>query len=196
MLPVKFSPTGFYRSAEKVHLRAISFRILIHAEVESYIEDRAMALFSKGWSQWEKSKLPSNVIIGLLAYGGFATILPPKKLGGDPSNQKAYDDLKEPLQKAQKIWRQTHRNNHGIKEENILKLLLPLGVYHDDLDPTLLADLSSFGNDRGEVAHLSTVGITTYSDPSTEYNRAQALVTDLKKIDDLINKALGQIRKR
>jgi len=133
------------------------------------------------------------VILGLISYGGFETSLPPKKLGGDPDNQKSYDDITKPLEKAQGVWRNVHRKNHGVKEENVLALLLPLGVHADQLDPTLLADLSSFGTARGEVAHTSTVGIAKWADPKDELDRASALVASLLGLDEVLNDAANRV---
>jgi hypothetical protein len=47
------------------------------------------------------------------------------------------------------------RNNHGIKENNLLKLLFPLGVQYQGIDAALLTDLDAFGSSRGEYAHSS-----------------------------------------
>ena len=193
LLPRNFDPTGSYRGAERVHLRAISFRILVHAEVEFYLEDRALELLTSAWSQWQSARVPSDPILGLLAYGGVETVLPPRKLGGDPENQEAYDDVEEPLKRAQNVWRATHKRNHGIKEENVLALLLPLGIRADDVDTTLLADLSSFGGARGEVAHRSAVGTTKRADPKDELDRANGLVDDLLSLDDVLSKAVDQV---
>ena len=35
--------------------------------------------------------------------------------------------------------------NHGIKERNLLSLLLPIGIAHGKIDPAFLADMESFG---------------------------------------------------
>lgn len=194
LLPAKFDPTGSYRSAERVHLRAVSFRILVHAEVESFLEDRALELFDSGWKAWEHDNVPNRVVTALLAFSGVATALPPGKLGGDPANQKAYEDLKQPVQKAQAVWRAAHRDNHGVKEANVLALLLPLGIAHGELDTTLLADLTSFGADRGAVAHRSSVQVGQYSDPQAEKQRADQLVANLLGIDVLIDSGIQEVR--
>lgn len=195
LLPGKFDPTGTYRGAERVHLRAISFRILVHAEIEGFIEDRAFALFDAGWKAWNTDNVPNRAMLALLAYSGVTTSTPPSKLGGDPDNQKAYDDMGPPIQKAQAVWRATHKDNHGVKETNVLALLLPLGIEAVDLDTTLLADLTSFGSSRGAVAHKSSVGVTAYSDPKTELDQANQLVADLKPLDQLIADALDEVSK-
>lgn len=193
LLPVKFEPTGMYRSPARVHLRVISFRLLVHAEVECFFEDRAFELFDAGWKAWAGDRAPNRVVLALLAYSGVTTSGPPEKLGGDPHRQKTYDDITVPLKKAQAAWRATHKANHGIKEANVLALLLPLGVAAGDLDTTLLADLTSFGGSRGAAAHSSPVGVTTYADPKSEYDRATQLISALRSVDESIARSLTEL---
>ena len=81
LLPGKFDPTGSYRGAERTHLRAISFRILLHAEIESFIEDRAYELFDEAWNAWTNHRVPSRVLSALLAFSGQSMPTPPSKLG-------------------------------------------------------------------------------------------------------------------
>lgn len=195
LLPAKFDATGYYRAAERVHLRAVSFRILVHAEIESFIEERAFELFDAGWKAWRNDRTPNGVVLALLAYSGVTTSAPPEKLGGDPSNQKSYEDITVPLEKAQAVWRSKHRENHGVKESNVLALLLPLGVPASALDSTMLADLTSFGGLRGSVAHESSVGVTTHADPKSEYDRARQLMAALRAVDESIADALEELRK-
>lgn len=88
-----------------------------------------------------------------------------------------------------------YKKNHGIKEANVLALLLPLGIDGSHLDTTLLADLTSFGGLRGAVAHKSSVRVTTYADPKSEYDTANQLVIALVSIDKLVGDALSELNK-
>ena len=45
--------------------------------------------------------------------------------------------------------------NHGIKEKNILGLLLPIRLSMSDINQTWLATIDSFGSDQGNTAHRS-----------------------------------------
>lgn len=194
LLPATFNTTGSYRSPERTHLRAVSFRVLVHAEIESYLEDRAFELFKLGWDEWCASKTPSDVIVGVLGFSGTVTVSPPAKLGGDPARQTSYDSLHVPIAKAQGVWRAAHKENNGIKEANVLALLLPLGVKSDELDTVLLADLSSYGVARGEAVHRSSVGASVNADPKTELDRAEQLIRDLTSIDALISRACRRVK--
>lgn len=194
LLPRKFDPIGNYRGPERVHLRAISFRILVHAEIESFIEDRAHELFDEAWTAWSKHRVPSRVLAALLAFSGQAMHTPPSKLGS--AGKKNHDDVDTILALAKAHWKDdVYKKNHGVKEPNVLALLLPLGIYGGHLDNTLLADLTSFGGLRGAVAHKSSVGVTSYADPKSEYDKANQLVIALASIDDLVGDALGEVNK-
>ena len=163
--------------------------MLVHAEIESYLEDRSFELFERGWNAWDKSGSSSHVLVGLLAYSAIQLHPPPKRLGGDPERQQSYEDVKQPLQKAQSGWRKVHKDNHGIKEEHVLALLLPLGISSSLLDTILLANLSSYGIARGAVAHVP-YRITEQCDPKTEFERASNLVIDLAGLDKILDDQL------
>lgn len=194
LLPTKFDPTGTYRGAEHVHLRAISFRILVHAEIESFIEDRAHELFDEAWNAWRNHRVPSRVLSALLAFSGHTMPTPPSKLGSPGKN--AHDDIDGILSRAKTHWKKdVYKSNHGVKEANVLALLLPLGIDGGDLETTLLADLTSFGGARGAVAHKSSVGVTSYADPKSEYDQAKQLLTALGTIDELVADALKELNK-
>ncbi|WP_406700856.1 hypothetical protein V5E97_18880 [Singulisphaera sp. Ch08] len=186
LLPSKFDPTGTYRNPDKVHYRALSFRIMVHAEIEAYLEDRSREVLDAAWKHWKATRVPSETIICLLGYSEVALKLPPDSLGGGP-NKLSYESIETPLQKAYNVWLRRSRENHGIKEANVLSLVLPLGIEHTKLGTTLLNDLSSYGLARGLVAHTSNYTITQYADPKDEFNTATNLATSLEKLDELFN---------
>lgn len=198
LLPGKFDPTGTYRGADGTHLRAISFRILVHAEIESFIEDRAFQLFDEGWDAWATHRIPNRVLPALLAFSGHRMPNPPPRLGllAKNNNKNNKEDIDALFKRVKKHWMDdVYKKNHGIKEANVLALLLPLGIDGSHLDTTLLADLTSFGGLRGAVAHKSSVRVTTYADPKSEYDTANQLVIALVSIDKLVGDALSELNK-
>ena len=86
------------------------------------------------------------------------------------------------------------RDNHGIKETNVLRLFTPLGAPATAFGSTLLPDLDSFGALRGEHAHLSARAIQTVPDAETECRRVRALVNALTVLDDWLVKCRASIR--
>lgn len=194
LLPGKFDPTGTYRSPDKVHYRALSFRIMVHAEIEAYLEDRSHEVLNAAWTHWKATRVPSETVICLLGYSDVTLKLPPDSLGGG-QNKLSYESIETPLQKAYSVWLTNSRENHGIKEANVLALVLPLGIEHTKLDTTLLNDLSSYGSARGLVAHTSNYTITQYADPRNEFNTATKLATALEKLDELFDYMIARANK-
>ncbi len=60
--------------------------------------------------------------------------------------------------------------------DNILRMLLPLGIQTPDIDPARLSTIDSFGNSRGETAHTS-MKIQTQPDPQAELRTVSDVVT-------------------
>jgi hypothetical protein len=194
LLPETFDSTGNYRSPERVHLRAISFRILVHAEVEQFIEERGYELFDEAWKAWESHRVPSRTLSSLLAFSGFTMCTPPSSVGA--VGKIDCDNMDAQLNRAKNHWKnEVYKKNNGVKETNVLDLLLPLGIDGKILDTTLLADLNSFGGRRGAVAHKSSVRVGSFADPKDEFNQAKQLVAALVSIDDLVARALDELNK-
>lgn len=189
LLPDPFDPIGTYASPDDVHIRAVSFRVLVHAEAETYLEDVANMLFQEAWLAWEQRGIPSQPVVSMLAFSG-------REHGTPPSSLKDVKDkdAKICVQKAQATWRYAHHTNNGLKEDSVLRLLLPLGILPSSIDPTLLSDLSSFGVLRGAVVHTSATRVTQYADPETEYKKVKQLAADLLNIDKLVQYAILQVQ--
>jgi len=79
--------------------------------------------------------------------------------------------------------------NHGIREKNLLGMLLPIGIESDDIDATWLATIDGFGQDRGSAAHKSSAVSRTQQppDPKNEFDRVTYLLQGLKDIDEMLN---------
>lgn len=175
-------------------MRAVSFRILVHAEIEAFLEERAYELFDEAWQAWSTYRVPSRVLAGLLAFSGHSMPQPPSRLGA--KGKRDFDDVDGMLARVKNYWKdQVYKRNNGIKEANVLGVLLPLGIDGNDIDNTMLADLTSFGGRRGAVVHSSSVGVTKYADPKSEFDQSQQLVRALVNIDDLVTAALEEIAK-
>lgn len=65
MLPAKFSPTGDYSDRQLDRTRG--YRVLVHAEIESYIEDVAREAVTQAIQKWRKNRKPSAILLAFLA---------------------------------------------------------------------------------------------------------------------------------
>src|SRR4051794_17081320 len=75
LLPNPFSPTGLY--PDPVYTRTIAYRVLAHAEFESYLEDRVQDLFLTAVASWQNYNKVSKVITCMLAFSGMQMDGPP-----------------------------------------------------------------------------------------------------------------------
>jgi hypothetical protein len=199
LLPQKFSPTGTYRSPNGVTVRALSFRVLCHAEIEQYFEDRAVEIAKTALSSWKSSRHLCSATFSLLAFSGIVLEKPPATLKPKPKDQKDWPSLLSPDQRLRdSVTQYVHfalHENHGIREHNLLSLLLPIGIPADSIDDVFVADLDDFGKQRGETAHSTTKGQVKYGiNPEAEYKRVQALLSGLKPIDGELDKALNEAK--
>lgn len=170
MLPKAFSPTGDYSPVQLDKARG--YRLLVHAEIEAFLEDRATDLASRAFNGWRADFKPRHTITALLAFCRIA--------------DKNYGTVAECVGAAFATFNYVIRHNHGVKEEDVLRFLLPVGVEKTQLDATWLSTLSSFGTARGEIAH-SSVRAHQPIDPRTEYDTVtNKILPGLKILDELM----------
>ena len=182
----KINPTGIY--SDRQLALTIAYRVLAHAEIEAYLEDRVKQLAIDAKRDWDNQGKTSRTLLSLLAFSGEMMDVPPDTLSPVRGSKiVALEQIK--IDSAINCFIRTINQNHGVKEANILSLLLPIGIDSDDLDSALLADLNTFGEQRGLVAHSSATSYRTRQppDPADELNRVQQITQGLLQIDELIN---------
>lgn len=199
-LPRNFDPLISYTERQLNH--ATAYRMLAHAEIEAYLEDRVKEVADYAIQEWSKSKKVSYTLLCLLAFSGMELESPPESLtASQPSLTKK---LKEKLELNKKVgtvysnFLASIEKNHGIKEKNILALLLPVGIDSDDIDQEWLNLLNNFGTDRGKIAHQSALSYKTTQpiDPKEELDTVDQIIGNfsgikgLKDIDQLLNKLM------
>ncbi|TAL33586.1 MAG: hypothetical protein EPN98_11300 [Phenylobacterium sp.] len=182
-LPASFSGTGTYSSAQLDNARA--YRLLVHAEIESYLESRALDLARSAFNRWSKSRKQSRVLIHLLANQvGEAKGLPNKMATGA--------DVNTVVQKCRGQYEHAVRDNHGIKTANICNLLFPVGFLESDIDGAWLATVDGFGAARGAAAHGASVTYTI--NPQDDFNIVKTIVAGLADIDATFSKLKRAMR--
>ncbi|GCL42602.1 hypothetical protein H6F39_07720 [Anabaena sp. FACHB-1250] len=189
----EISPTSSY--SESQLSRTAAYRVLAHAEIESYLEERAWEVVQNAKTLWDTSGKTTRTLICLLGFSDLTMDKPPDTLR--KPNNVSQDNHYKRLQITEKInsainsFKKVIDNNHGLKEKNILALLLPIGINSNDLDPnnTWLANMNTFGQKRGLVAHKSATSYMTIQtpDPANELNTVTQITDELLRIDELIN---------
>jgi hypothetical protein len=175
LLPDTLSLTGRYTERQRDHTKA--FLLLVHAELESYFEDRARNLATKAEASYQLKGICTPVLSRLLVYHHAAK----DELGPASSNavSKAINYYFDHLDK-----------NHGIKEKNLLTIFLPLGISHGELDAQLVAACNQLAQKRGQFAHAS---FKTHQqvDPKTERdNIRKNILPELKNLEKRLKELL------
>jgi len=193
LLPKVYDPTGFY--SQEAFLKATAYRVLAHAEIESYLEERVKNIAIEAVKAWKERRTASRTLAALLAFSGILMDVPPDTIyPADPSQKAKWHEkisLSGKIDKAKGSFIARIITNHGMKEENILRLLLPIGFEVDKIDTVLLADMNSFGERRGEAAHTSISTRRQY-DPKDELQIVKAIAKGLGQLDEGMEALKGQ----
>lgn len=202
LLPDPFEETGLYEDQEKVATSALAYRVLSHAEIEAYFEDRAIEVVNKARLAWENSSHISRVSLCLMAFSGRTMALPPDSLEPPNDNKRRiWPELLDIDKRLKPVFTDYNTyvriENHGIKEKNLLSILLPIGIEHSSLDPAFLVEIDSFGSLRGHTAHTSSrAAVRRAVDPKEEFNRVESLIVGIQAIDTLLDELAGAIPDR
>lgn len=187
MLPEKFSLTGDY--TERQLDRARGYRLLVHAEIESYLEDVVKQASINGISKWKNNNKPSVMLISFLAsfHSNWDAVeeFGTEQINRSPKPRNIGEKVNEIINLAQIQYINIIKHNHGVREKNLKSLICPIGIEMDDLDQTWISNLDSFGSLRGEVAH-NTKKTTAQINPSDEHERVKALLIGLRDLDSKI----------
>lgn len=144
---------------------------LCHAEIEDYFETVALTLFQDSIDLWTTKRIPNYNLASLFLLGE----RPSKILDSGTMAFKITESYEYKV-----------ANNHGVKHENIHALFYPLGYDDSDFDSTLLAQLDSFGAQRGSIVHTSAKKATQALDQKTVINMIQDIVKLLPDFESVI----------
>lgn len=149
-------PTGTYSDSE--YDRMSAFRLLVHAEIERFIEsliEDALSRFSLKITSWKGAGCNSQLVDALVKH------------------------MDKKLRKEVKL-------NNGVKSRNIVELLQPLGLTGSHLDNLWLQTMDTYGEIRGGHAHNSR-RTTQPIDPKTEQDLIyKQILPELEKLEVLV----------
>lgn len=194
LLPSKFDPTGSYR--DRVFTGVVAFRVLCHAAIEDYFESRTIEIAKSALVQSRATGRVSLPAAALLSFSGREHRLPPDTI--DPPDQSKKKGWPSEIEVGQRLTdctsefiRRTTNDNHGIREKNILSMLIPVGIDPTDIDRLFLSEVDNFGSIRGEYAHRSpTIHTSRRPDPKDELTKIRDILELIKPIDQKLDKLL------
>lgn len=149
LLPSRFSPIGLY--SDRVYERTRAFRVLAHAEFESFIEDRALEVVANAHSEWKRTGAIRPSLLGLMSHWESSPQIP-ESLSELGDNSSKYPTLSARIKTAKGHYSTYIKTrNNGIKEKNLLLILLPLGVTKGEINANWLNDTESWAAGRGRL---------------------------------------------
>ncbi|MEB3191185.1 MAG: HEPN domain-containing protein [Snowella sp.] len=181
-LPRQFDDVGNYYTPRKIAL-AGAYLVMSHAEIESYFEDRVLDVANNAKRIWDNSQHQQvNLTFAcLLAFSGLKLEKTPESL-----SSQSFKDLGNKFDDSfQAFQNYVRTNNHGIREKNIISLLLPIGIKSSQIDSLWLQEIDNFGKKRGDFAHQSASRYTTSHppNPKDELKTINRLVYGFDHID-------------
>jgi hypothetical protein len=188
LLPKKLSPTGNYVRPDRVSVHSLSFRILCVAEIENYLEDRCAEIAKTALNSWRTNRhfsppLQSLTVFTDVKYDALPDYMIPK-----PKDQKDWDNLVSPAKRIEKAVSEyltfVQSGNNGIREKNLIGLLIPVGLDLRAVDRTLLDRMDALGSRRGDAAHTSCAkALKIGVDPAAEKTDIETVLEGLADVD-------------
>ncbi|WP_460716155.1 HEPN domain-containing protein [Nocardioides dilutus] len=158
------------------------FILLVHAEVETYVEDMVGSVLDAAKNRWVNRQALGRCVTTLMMYND-KQLIPPPSLGKQNPNETLDATIKSVIKKHGDY---VTKDNHGVKQKNLLRLLLPIGVTDNDLDPIWLGDMDTFGSLRGVVAHNSARRVQTPPDPGISLKTVNDVLAGLQQLEPLL----------
>lgn len=169
----QISETGDYSPKESDQIRG--YVLLVHAEIESYFESISERVSKESYLIWKENRSRSRVLLSLVAFSE-------KKLSSDDIEKRTHDALSHHIYKLKK--------NNGIKDDDVLSMLLPIGIEKDKIDSTWLTTIKEFGIFRGAIAHTS-YSVQNVLDPITIINSIRQILDGIIEIERAIQEVIA-----
>lgn len=166
--------TATYTRDEYIEARA--FVVLAHGVIEDYLEGICLEVIDGALKSFNSDGGARTALLALVHYTGTGVV--PDSYGGGPWG------LREGLVASRQRLFQWADNNNGIKEKDVLRLLLPTGLKETDMTSAWLAAMSNFGEMRGRVAHRGhPQRAQTPVDPEDALDHIEAITSTLCRLD-------------
>lgn len=155
---------------------ARAFVVLCHAEIESFIEAIAADVSAAAVKNMNAGQ--ANVTaMNMLTFSN----LEPNSAGEFviPSGSKQLRKLSTRLGAATARQKEAIEDNNGISQKYMAKMLVPLGITSEVIDPVWVNLVDAFANKRGAFAHKSKRSVEAKPDalnPSDVYSDATRII--------------------
>ena len=177
----EMDPTGNY--TQHIYDRTTAYRLLAHAEFESFIEDIIKYTVKISLDKWSSHRVVSLPLVCISAsYEGSDRInaFTDNKMKKFPLSINTY------INKAYSHFEHNIGNNNGIRTKNLMSLLVQVGIEFDDLDATWVGAVDAFGAHRNVIGHNSG-HIAYQADPKTALDAVNKIIEGLREVDEKLS---------
>ena len=187
ILPEGDSSDVFYEYSEFELDRIRAFHLLIHAEIESYFEERVRQFLSEFEEKWKSVSTPPALLTMLFSYhpaiednSSHGELTKARQLINNNCTKLALDGIVTFIHGKHD---DVVSGNHGIKNSNLDKLLKPTG-YDMNHNSTLWPSLNAYGDLRGKFAHKTHSMVSNIiSGPKESLSEVSEIIEDIKIFD-------------
>ncbi|WP_420265185.1 HEPN domain-containing protein [Candidatus Magnetominusculus dajiuhuensis] len=185
------------KTIEQDDIRA--YILLAHAEIEAYFEDITRDIAVNAYTNWNEKSTLSATLISLAIYSernfGKVPIEIINISGTAKMNailQTALNSFvinvshKDGINGVVQAFAKTVEQNHGITEDRLLKLLIPIGVQKNELNNTWLVDINQFGERRGDIAHQSLTKAKEILYPLSQEIKVKRILDGIEELDKIL----------
>lgn len=159
--------------------RLAAFRLLVHAELEHFLEAKASENTDSIAVASSRGPLLLREFPELF---GIAIAL---QKGMPPQESLEIGIFSVYVSEIVASVRKAIGENNGVKSASFLRLSLFAGKTLDEVDSALSSSLNSYGKIRGDLAHSSVTHVRTLQAPSAEQAAARELVKQLAQYFDV-----------
>jgi hypothetical protein len=171
---IRINPTGIYTPG--AYIRAGAFVVLAHSVIEDYLEGICLEVIDGALNAFMADGRARTAILALVHYTDSRSV--PESNPGGPWG------LRQGAKSCRQILFGWTKMNNGLKEKDVLRLLLPTGLKESDMTSRWLAAMSALGEMRGRVAHRGHIArAQTPIDPQDALDTVEAVAATLCRID-------------
>ena len=188
LLPRTFNPVGVY--APRWYDRAAGYRVLAHAEIQWFIQLMVAGALKRCVESAKANAFGLSTDWLITCYNQTEHFKNLEKTIFKSAQQYSIvivgtDNFANHIERiAEEFTTKVIRQNNGIREANILRLLIPIGVPLEVIESAVqgswLQKIDEFGQECGKTAHRS--GVDNHVDPKTEYETVRVILKGIKLI--------------
>jgi hypothetical protein len=171
-------PTSKVSYSDKELDATRAYIVLAHAEIEAFCENLALEKARAAKAVFDATGKVRPALRRIIAYHV-------------ARNQRSWSEVLAPTRNvaepALRSYQKAIHDNHGIKRRNLEKMLFPIGVPDVRLNTTWLAQMDSFGSNRGTWAHQSARALNP-PDPLSELTAVNRLLQGLLDLDRIFGR--------